>query len=313
MMQPATTSGAVAKPYSSAPSSAAMTTSRPVFMAPSTCTVIRSRKPLSSNVCWVSARPISHGVPACLSEFIGDAPVPPSWPEMSTTSACALDTPAATVPTPSRGHQLHVDAGVLVGVLEVVDQLGQVLDGVDVVVRRRRNQADARRGVPGPRDPRVHLVRRQLAALAGLRALRHLDLDVVGVDQVLAGDAEPADGDLLDRAAALGVVEPLGVLAALARVGPAAEPVHRDGQGFVRLGRNRAVRHRAGVEALEDRLGGLDLVQRDRLADAVRGTRTARAACRPRGRGGAPRRCTCGRPRRGRSWTRAAAGTPSPA
>ena len=99
--QPATISGAVAKPYSSAPSSAAMTTSRPVFMPPSTWTVIRSRKPLSSNVCWVSARPISHGVPACLSEFIGEAPVPPSCPEISTTSACALATPAATVPTPS--------------------------------------------------------------------------------------------------------------------------------------------------------------------------------------------------------------------
>ena len=101
MMQPATTSGAVAKPYSSAPSSAATTTSRPVFMAPSTCTVIRSRNPLSSNVCCVSASPISHGVPACLSEFIGEAPVPPSCPEISTTSACAFDTPAATVPTPS--------------------------------------------------------------------------------------------------------------------------------------------------------------------------------------------------------------------
>ena len=32
MMQPLTTSGAVAKPYSSAPSSAAITTSRPVFI-----------------------------------------------------------------------------------------------------------------------------------------------------------------------------------------------------------------------------------------------------------------------------------------
>ena len=28
------------------------------------------------------------------------APVPPSWPEISTTSECAFATPAATVPTP---------------------------------------------------------------------------------------------------------------------------------------------------------------------------------------------------------------------
>ena len=101
MMQPETTSGAVAKPYSSAPSSAAITTSRPVFSWPSVCTTIRSRRPLSSSVCWVSARPSSHGPPACLSDVSGEAPVPPSWPEISTTSACAFDTPVATVPTPT--------------------------------------------------------------------------------------------------------------------------------------------------------------------------------------------------------------------
>ncbi|GAA3068195.1 hypothetical protein GCM10020000_60710 [Streptomyces olivoverticillatus] len=33
------------------------------------------------------------------------------------------------------GDQLHMDAGRGVGVLEVVDELGEVLDGVDVVVR----------------------------------------------------------------------------------------------------------------------------------------------------------------------------------
>ena len=78
MMQPDTTSGAVAKPNSSAPSSAATITSRAVRMPPSHCTVMRSRSPLSTSVCWVSARPISHGAPACLSEVSGAAPVPPS-------------------------------------------------------------------------------------------------------------------------------------------------------------------------------------------------------------------------------------------
>ena len=101
MMQPDTTSGAVEKPNSSAPSRAATTTSRPVLSWPSVCTTIRSRSPLRSKVCWVSASPSSHGPPACLSEVSGAAPVPPSWPEMSTTSACAFDTPAATVPTPT--------------------------------------------------------------------------------------------------------------------------------------------------------------------------------------------------------------------
>ena len=98
------------------------------------------------------------------------------------------------------GDQLHVHARRRVGVLEVVDQLRQVLDRVDVVVRRRADQADARRGVAGLGDPRVDLVAGQLAALAGLGALRHLDLDVVGVGEVLRGDAEAAGRDLLDRA-----------------------------------------------------------------------------------------------------------------
>ncbi len=82
------------------------------------------------------------------------------------------------------GDQLDVHAGLRVGVLEVVDQLGEVLDRVDVVVRRRRDQPDARRRVPGARDPRVDLGAGQLAALARLGALRHLDLDVVGVGEV---------------------------------------------------------------------------------------------------------------------------------
>ena len=101
MMQPAAISGAVAKPNSSAPSSAPMTTSRPVRMPPSTCSAMRPRSRLSTSVCWVSARPISQGEPACLIEVSGEAPVPPSKPAMVTWSARALATPAATVPTPT--------------------------------------------------------------------------------------------------------------------------------------------------------------------------------------------------------------------
>jgi hypothetical protein len=58
----------------------------------------------------------------------------------------------------------------------------------------------------------------QLPALAGLGALGHLDLDVVGVGQVHRRDAEAAGGDLLDRRAPLRVQQALGVLAALTGV-----------------------------------------------------------------------------------------------
>ena len=154
------------------------------------------------------------------------------------------------------GHELDVHPRLGVGRLEVVDQLRDVLNGVDVVVRRRRDQTHAGRRVPRPRDPRVDLVARQLAALTRLGALGDLDLQVVRVDEVLARHAEAARGDLLDRAAAqvaVGVGRvAVGVLAALAGVGAPADAVHGDGERLVRLGRDGAVRHRPGREARHD-------------------------------------------------------------
>ena len=110
----------------------------------------------------------------------------------------------------------------------------------------------------------------QLAALAGLRALGDLDLELLGVREVVRGHAEAAGGDLLDRRAAPVAVSlarvAARVLAALARVRAAADPVHRDRERLVRLGRERAEAHRPGREALHDLGRGLDLVERHRRA-----------------------------------------------
>ena len=105
---------------------------------------------LISRVCWVSASPISQGDPAWVSEVSGDAPVPPSSPEIVTWSAPHLLTPAATVPTPISETSFTRDARPPVDVLQIVDQLGQILDRIDIVMRRRRDQANAGRGVPHP-------------------------------------------------------------------------------------------------------------------------------------------------------------------
>src|SRR5690606_11571024 len=108
----------------------------------------------------------------------------------------------------------------------------------------------------------------QLAALAGLGALRDLDLDLVGVRQVVRGHAEAARGDLLDGGAApvaVGLAAVAArVLAALARVRAPADAVHRDRERLVGLRGGRAGAHRAGREALEDLLRRLDLVDRQR-------------------------------------------------
>jgi hypothetical protein len=66
--------------------------------------------------------------------------------------------------------ELHADARTRIDGLEVADELRQVLDGVDVVMRRRRNELDPRRRMPQARDQVGHLVGRQLAAFARLRA-----------------------------------------------------------------------------------------------------------------------------------------------
>ena len=94
--------------------------------------------------------------------------------------------------------ELHAHPRGAVGVLQVMDEFRKVLDRVDVVVRGRGDEADARGRVTHLGDGRVDLAAGELAAFAGLRALGHLDLDFLGVGQVAARDTEAAGSDLLD-------------------------------------------------------------------------------------------------------------------
>ena len=88
------------------------------------------------------------------------------------------------------GHQLDRDAGLRIDVFQIVDELRQILDGIDIVVRRRRDQPHAGDGMADARDGVIHFVAGKLAAFAGLGALRHFDLQLVGIDQVIGGHAE---------------------------------------------------------------------------------------------------------------------------
>ena len=175
-----------------------------------------------------------------------------------------LGHPGRHRPHADLGHELDAHARPGIAVLEIVDELGQVLDRVDVVMRGRRGEPHPRHGMADLGDPRIDLAAGELAALAGLGALGHLDLQLVGVDEVLARHAEAARGDLLDGAAApvaVGLARVArGILAALARVGLAAHAVHGHGQRLVGLEADGAVRHGPGGEALDDRLDGLDLL-----------------------------------------------------
>ena len=111
--QPSTIRGNVPNENSSAPNIAMMMTSLAVFSCPSVCRRTWLRKPLITNVCCVSASPISGEMPAKRMELAGLAPVPPSAPLMTIRSALALATPAAIVPTPLSATSFTLTAAVV--------------------------------------------------------------------------------------------------------------------------------------------------------------------------------------------------------
>ena len=245
MMQPSASISAVPKEYSSAPSSAAIMMSRPVFMPPST----RTPDPVPEIV--VAQGPLRVGQ----AELPRHAGVLDGGQRRRARSAVAagdhhdvgqrLDDTGGDGADPVLGHELDRHVGHRVDLLEVVDELGQVLDGVDVVVGRRGDQAHTGLGVAQAGDLGRHLVARQVPALAGLGPLGHLDVELVGEGAVLRRHAEAAGGDLLDPGVDVGgrVPGPVAVaaLAALAAVVAGADHVEGQGQRLVGLGRQGAV------------------------------------------------------------------------
>ena len=164
--------------------------------------------------------------------------------------------------------QLHADTRTRIGILQVMNQLGQILDRINIMMRRRRNQANAGRRTTALRNPRINLAARELTALARLRALRNLNLNLVSVHQIVARYTKAAAGNLLNRAALAVAVrqrrKAVGMLAALARIALAAYAVHRNRQAFMCLLAQRAVAHRARLKAVADALHRLHLVDIDR-------------------------------------------------
>src|SRR5258708_18176820 len=88
------------------------------------------------------------------------------------------------------GHQLHSNTRLWIDVFQVVDQLREILNRIDVVMRGRRNQTDTWDRVPYPRDYLIDFLTGKLTAFSGLSTLCHLDLQLVGVDEVVRGHAK---------------------------------------------------------------------------------------------------------------------------
>jgi hypothetical protein len=161
MMQPSTTSGAVAKPNSSAPSSAPISDVAPglhlaVDLHPIRATqavehqrLLRLGQTQFPRRAGVLDRRLRAGARAAI--VTGDHQM----------IGLGLGDAGSDRTDTDFGNQLDADRRLRIGVLQVVDELRQVFDRVDVVVRRRRNEADARHRVAQEADVLGNLVARQ--------------------------------------------------------------------------------------------------------------------------------------------------------
>jgi hypothetical protein len=74
------------------------------------------------------------------------------------------------------GNQLHRHAAAWIGTFQVVDELFEILNGVDVVVRWWGDEANASSGVTRAGNRGRYFVAGEFTTFAWFRALRHFDL-----------------------------------------------------------------------------------------------------------------------------------------
>ena len=138
------------------------------------------------------------------------------------------------------------------------------------MVRGRADQSHSGRRPPRGRNRLVDFVARQLATFARLCPLSHLDLDLIGIGQVIGGDAKTSRGNLFDRrpsqVSRIVLCKAAIVLASLAGVTFTADSIHGDRQSLVSFGRDRTETHRTGAESFNDLLGRFDLLNRNRCS-----------------------------------------------
>ena len=123
--------------------------------------------------------------------------------------------------------------------------------------------------MPHTRDVLIHLMARKLSAFTRLRPLRHLDLNIIGIDQIFRRHAKAAGRHLLDGGTH-GIAirhgrEAIRFLTAFAGIGTPADAVHGDGKRGMRFPADGTKAHRTSREALHDLMRRFNFLKRDRL------------------------------------------------
>ena len=132
----------------------------------------------------------------------------------------------------------------------------------------RRNQGHARHRIAQPRNQVVDFAARQLPAFAGLGTLSYLDLEHLGVHQVVRRHTEAARRDLFDFGDPVGT-KAVGILTTLAAVRACADLIHPHCQRLVGLWRQRPQGHTGRIKATQDIVDRLHLIEGHRIVSQL--------------------------------------------
>ena len=176
------------------------------------------------------------GIPTLSRMRVGAAPVPPRKPSTAMTSARdrrdVMDR-----------RDLYDDGLFIFGrFLDRIYELAQILDGIDIVMRRGRDGVRTLRDHARFGNVRRNFRTRQMSADPGFRALPHLDFDGGCVFQIIFEYAESAARHLHDGI--FPVFVEILVQSALARIVIDTQRLRRTRERLVRIVRNGTVTHR---------------------------------------------------------------------
>ncbi len=140
MMQPITINGPVAKPNSSAPNMHAMAMSRPSSTGRRLQTDAAAQVVHHQRLVRLSAMPSSHGSPAYLIDVSGLAPCRFRPGDRDVVGVTFRDA-GRDCCRRNFADQLHAHASRRIRVLQVEDELRQIFNRVNVVMRRRADES----------------------------------------------------------------------------------------------------------------------------------------------------------------------------
>ena len=175
---------------------------------------------MSSRAARASQTAARVGIPVCSCSSSGEAPVPPSMPSTTMTSAPALAASRTSSKTREAPILTKIGTCAVGRLAELLDLDDQVVGAEEIGMPAGRALIDARREVAEPAISSETFEPKQQTAGARLRSLADGQLDGVGLAQVLDVDAVSAGQDFVNMSTRLGPLDVEHAAVAGGRRGP---------------------------------------------------------------------------------------------